>query len=154
MKNKTKKMIVLLLLLAAIAMPIASWAAEEADKATGGVDLSVLSAYIWRGQELTRHSVVVQPSATIGYKGFTFNAWGNLDTKPYSSTDASYSSNYTETDITLSYAKKLGIVQVGGGYIYYALAAPYSGAPDPLDSPGSFSDCWPGYAFISDTDRL
>jgi hypothetical protein len=50
------------------------------------------------------------------------------------STDASYSSNYTETDITLSYAKKLGIVQVGGGYIYYALAAPYSGAPDPLDS--------------------
>lgn len=84
MKNKTKKMIVLLLLLAAIAMPIASWAAEEADKATGGVDLSVLSAYIWRGQELSRHSVVVQPSATIGYKGFTFNAWGNLDTNPYS----------------------------------------------------------------------
>lgn len=136
MKNKTKKIIVLLLLLSAIiVMPMTSLAAEEADKVTGGVDLSVLSAYIWRGQELSRDSVVIQPSATVSYKGFTFNAWGNLDTKPYSSTDeVSYSSNYTETDITLSYAKKLGMVQLGGGYIYYALGAPYSGAPDPLDS--------------------
>jgi hypothetical protein len=108
--------------------------AAEEDKVTGEIAAGVLSAYIWRGQELSRHSIVVQPSVTVGYKGFSFNAWGNLDTKPYSAALANYSSNYTETDLTLSYTKKLGIVQVGGGYIYYALGAPYSGAADPLDS--------------------
>jgi len=147
MKNTMKNIIAALLLLLIIAMPLTSVADEqkpaetkpveqkqEEDKVTGEVAASVLTAYIWRGQELSRDSVVIQPSATISYKGFSFNAWGNLDTKPYSSTDASYSSNYTETDITLSYAKKLGIVQLSGGYIYYSLNAPYSGAADPNDS--------------------
>lgn len=108
--------------------------AAEEDTVTGEIAAGVLSAYIWRGQELSRHSIVVQPSVTVGYKGFSFNAWGNLDTKPYSAALANYSSNHTETDLTLSYTKKLGIVQAGGGYIYYALGAPYSGAADPLDS--------------------
>jgi len=148
MKNNMKKIITTFLLFLIIAvLPVISRAEEpkpvepkpveqkqEEDKVTGEVAASVLSAYIWRGQELSRHSVVIQPSVTANYKGFTANVWGNLDTKPYSSTDASYSSNYTETDLTLSYAKKLGIVQLGGGYIYYALGAPYSGAADPLDS--------------------
>jgi hypothetical protein len=107
---------------------------QEEDKVTGGLDVSVLSAYIWRGQELTRHSVVVQPSATLSYKGFTANVWGNLDTKPYSAGDAKYAGNFTEADITLSYLKKIGIVQMGAGYIYYALAAPYAGATDPQDA--------------------
>jgi len=148
MKNIRNKIIAAFLILFIITiLPVTSRAEEqkpaeskaveqkqEEDKVTGEVAASVLSAYIWRGQELSRDSIVIQPSATISYKGFSFNAWGNLDTKPYSSTDASYSSNYTETDITLSYAKKLGIVQLGGGYIYYALNAPYSGAADPNDS--------------------
>lgn len=108
--------------------------AADEDKVTGEAAISVLSAYIWRGQELTRHGIVLQPSVTVNYKGFTANIWGNLDTRPYSAGSDKYSSNYTETDLTLSYAKKLGIVQLGGGYIYYALGAPYSGAADPADS--------------------
>jgi hypothetical protein len=107
---------------------------QEEDKVTGEIDLSVLSAYVWRGQELTRNSVVVQPAATVGYKGFSVNVWGNLDTKPYSATNANYGGKYTETDYTISYSKKLGILQVTPGYIYYALGAPYSGAVAPLDS--------------------
>jgi hypothetical protein len=67
---------------------------------TGEVDFSVLSAYIWRGYEQTRDSVVVQPAATVSYKGFSVNVWGNLDTKPYSATDAKYGAKYTETDFT------------------------------------------------------
>ena len=94
----------------------------------------MLSAYIWRGQELSRDSVVVQPAATLSYKGFSVNIWGNLDTKPYSATDAKYGAKYTETDFTISYSRKLGIVQLGGGYIYYALGAPYAGGTAPLDS--------------------
>ncbi len=107
---------------------------QEEEKVTGEVDLSVMSAYIWRGQELSRHSVVVQPAATLSYKGFSVNVWGNLDTRPYSAADANYGAKYTETDFTISYSKKFGIVQVGGGYIYYALGAPYAGGTAPLDS--------------------
>lgn len=106
----------------------------EEDKVTGQIDFSALSAYIWRGQELSRHSVVVQPAVTASYKGLSLNVWGNLDTKPYSASGEQYSSNYNETDVTLSYSNKFGIVQVGAGYIYYALAAAVPGGTDLLDS--------------------
>lgn len=109
-------------------------AVPEEDKVTGEIDLSVLSAYIWRGQELSRDSVVVQPAATLSYKGFSVNIWGNMDTKPYSATDAKYGANYTETDYTISYSKKFGILQVTPGYIYYGLGASYAGGTDYLDS--------------------
>ena len=56
-------------------------AAEE--KPTGDFTVAAMSRYIWRGYELSRNSIVVQPSATIGYKGFSANIWGNLDTRPY-----------------------------------------------------------------------
>ena len=108
--------------------------AQEEDKVTGELDLSVLSAYIWRGYEQSRNSVVVQPAATLSYKGFSVNIWGNLDTRPYSALDNKYAAKYTETDFTVSYSRKFGLVQVGGGYIYYALGAPYAGGTAPLDS--------------------
>jgi hypothetical protein len=106
----------------------------EEDKVTGEIDLSVLSAYIWRGYEQSRDSVVVQPAVTASYKGFSLNVWGNLDTRPYSAADAKYAANYTETDYTISYSKKFGILQVTPGYIYYGLGAPYAGGTAPLDS--------------------
>ena len=108
--------------------------APEEDKVTGEVAASILSAYIWRGQELTRHSVVIQPSVTASYKGFTVNLWGNIDTKPYAAGNQSYSSNFTETDVTLSYSRKFGMVQAGAGYIYYGLSATTPGGTDLLDS--------------------
>ena len=108
--------------------------APEEDKVTGEVAASILSAYIWRGQELTRHSVVIQPSLTASYKGFTANLWGNLDTDPYSAGDqVIHSDFFTETDVTLSYTHKFGIVSVGGGYIYYGL---HGSAPGGSVSPG------------------
>jgi hypothetical protein len=160
MKNViTKIMIVMILLLLIAALPATSGAEEqktvvpeqkpavtqaapaaapeqkpEEDKVTGELDLSVLTAYIWRGYEQTRDSVVVQPSATVSYKGFSVNVWGNLDSRPYSATGDNYSAKYTETDYTVSYSHKFGIVQVTPGYIYYALGAPYAGGTAPLDS--------------------
>ncbi len=144
MKNTMRKIIVVSFLsLMVAALPATSRAEEqkkpveqkqEADKVTGGIDLNVLSAYIWRGQELTRSSIVIQPSATIGYKGFSFNVWGNLDTKPYSAAAANFGGKYTETDFTLSYSKKFGIFQMTPGYIYYALGAANTSAAVPLDS--------------------
>lgn len=144
MKNNIKTIITFLLLVLILApLPMIARAADELkpaeqkqeeDKVTGEVAASVLNAYVWRGQELTRHSVVIQPSLTANYKGFTANVWGNLDTKPYSGGNEQYSANYTETDVTLSYSRKFGIVQAGAGYIYYGLAAAVPGGADLLDS--------------------
>jgi len=109
-------------------------AAPAEDKPTGSLSISGLSKYVWRGYENTRNSVVVQPSLTVGYKGFSANVWGNIDTAPYSTTNANYSSTWTETDITLSYTKTFGILNAGLGYIYYGLQAPNAGAAKPLDA--------------------
>jgi len=137
MKKMMKKTITVILLAIFFAsQSLMAWANEEAaaEKVTGEVAAGVMSAYIWRGQELTRHSMVIQPSMTVGYKGFTANIWGNLDTDPYSAADEEYSSNFTETDVTLSYSHTFGRVTAGLGYIYYALAAAAPGGTDLPDS--------------------
>jgi len=92
----------------------------EEEKPFADLSVSFLSDYIWRGQELSRDSIVVQPSMTIGYKGFSANIWGNLDTDPYVS-DGNSPSNWNETDLTLAYSRSLGPVNARVGYIYYSL---------------------------------
>lgn len=114
--------------------PAPSPAPTEEEKPTGELSVSGLTAYIWRGYENTRNSIVIQPSLTVGYKGFSANIWGNLDTQPYSQTNVTNSSTWTETDYTLSYTKTIGIVNAGVGYIYYGLGAANAGAAKPLDS--------------------
>lgn len=123
-------------LFAETAMP-ATGAAKpaEEEKPAGDVTVTAMSRYIWRGYELSRDSVVFQPSMTIGYKGFSANFWGNLDTKPYfaGAVDTSHSSAWNETDWTLWYTKNLGRFNLGFGYIYYALASLNRDAPDRAD---------------------
>ncbi len=79
-----------------------------------------MSQYIWRGYELSKDSLVIQPSATVGYKGFSLNLWGNLDTDVYAGPFKG-SSKWNETDFTVAYEHSFGPVGVGLGYIYYAL---------------------------------
>jgi hypothetical protein len=127
-----------LLVCTVLAVPGAPlWAEEE--KPTGDFTTAVLNQYVWRGYELSRNSIVIQPSMTIGYKGFTANIWGNLDTKPYSPASASYTGTWNETDLTLSYTKTLGLFNVGGGYIYYSLASLNKDAADRNDSQELFA---------------
>lgn len=114
--NKTMKRYLAFAAFAVIAGPTPLHA-EEAAKPTAGVDLGLFSQYIWRGLELSKDSLVIQPSLTIGYQGASLNVWGNLDTD----NEAYDGSKYNETDLTLSYARSLGMVKLGGGYIYYAL---------------------------------
>jgi len=122
-----------LLIVAVLTVPGAPVRAEE-EKPTGDITVSVLSAYVSRGYELSRNSVVIQPSMTVGYKGFSANLWGNLDTNPYSPVGTAYSSAWNETDWTLSYSKTLGLFNVGAGYIYYSLPSLNRDAPDRADS--------------------
>jgi hypothetical protein len=116
-------------------------AAVAEEKPTGDFTVAAMSQYIWRGYELSRNSIVVQPSATIGYKGFSANIWGNLDTRPYFSGtgSTSYASTWNETDLTLSYTKNLGLFNIGAGYIYYGLAALNKDAPDRADAQEIFA---------------
>ncbi len=90
--------------------------AEKAEKALSGeVSLSALSAYIWRGQELSRHSLVLQPSFTLEYKGFSANLWGNWDSDPYFEGQ----DHWNEADYTFSYKGEYGLLNYGAGYLYY-----------------------------------
>jgi hypothetical protein len=89
---------------------------EKPEKTLSGeLSLSALSAYIWHGQELSRHSVVLQPSLTFQYKGFSATAWGNWDSGPYmDGTD-----RLNEEDYSVSYEGGYGLLTYGIGYLYY-----------------------------------
>ena len=129
-----KRNILIFLILFMFVYPMISYAdvvpGPVEDKITGEADLSFLTAFIFRGKELTRNSAVIQPSVTVSYEGFSSNIFGNFDTNPYSTTGSVHSSHYTETDYTLSYSKKFGILQVTPGYIYYDTGSPYKGGSD------------------------
>jgi hypothetical protein len=112
-KNKHRLMVVLAALICSV--PFTTYAEEE--KATTEIGTAVLSQYIWRGQELSRDSLVVEPYITVGYAGFSANIWGNIDTN----TKLTDETKWTETDITLSYSKEIGMTTLTGGYIYYGL---------------------------------
>jgi hypothetical protein len=121
-----------------LAIPVSSLFAEE-EKPAVDLTAAALSQYVWRGYEMSRNSIVIQPSMTIGYKGFSANLWGNLDTKPYSATDKSYTGTWNETDFILTYTKTVGMFTVGGGYGYYSLASMNKDAADRNDSQELFA---------------
>ena len=151
---KVKKNLVICCMIIAMSAITASglFAAEE-EKPVTDVTVAVLSQSLWRGYELSRNGVVIQPSLTVGYRGFSANVWGNLDAKPYYAGTApgtSYSSAWNETDITLSYSKTLGLVTVGGGYIYYGLGPLNQDSADRLDSQELFASLGLN-AFLSPT---
>ena len=121
-RMKMKRHVLILGIVTAIFCSTCSVAiAEDAVKPTANFDLGIFSQYIWRGLEQSYNSAVIEPSLTLGYQGFSFNVWGNLDTDRKLRNLETHSSKYTETDMTLSYAKNLGLFTLGGGYIYYAL---------------------------------
>ncbi len=120
---------------------LAAFSAEllyaDEERPTGEAAVSVLSKYVWRGYELSRNSVVVQPSLAVGYRGFSANLWGNMDTRPYyggTEPGKNYAGAWNETDLTLFYSKTLGSFTLGGGYIYYGLGALNQDAPKRLDA--------------------
>lgn len=80
---KTKKYIRLAVLGALSCMQLGGLAMAEEDKPTANLAVSALSKYVWRGFELSKDSIVLQPSATVAYKGFSANVWGNEDTNVY-----------------------------------------------------------------------
>ncbi|RZB36649.1 MAG: hypothetical protein SRB2_01951 [Desulfobacteraceae bacterium Eth-SRB2] len=117
MKTKVFKLGVLIGFFVLIFGTANLWAEEESPSASA--DVAFLSKYVWRGQELSRGSMVIQPSLTISYMGFSGNLWGNLDTDQYKDDEEDH--DWTETDLTLSYGRAFGMLSAEAGYIYYAL---------------------------------
>lgn len=87
------------------------------DKPTADLTMGAYSKYVWRGFELSKDSMVLEPSMTVAYKGFSANLWGNLDTDHYTLG----SNKWTETDLTLAYERTVGPVDLSAGYIYYGV---------------------------------
>ncbi|MBF0466687.1 MAG: hypothetical protein HQK88_07640 [Nitrospirae bacterium] len=95
------------------------------DNATTTLVLSGFNRYVFRGYEISSHSLVLQPSIAVAYKGFSAKFWGNLDTNE-TATQSFVPNNpgnksYNETDITLSYTRSWGIFSLTGGYVYYGV---------------------------------
>jgi len=98
--------------------------ATEEEKPFADLTVGAYSQYIWRGFALSKDSIVIQPSMTVGYKGFSMNLWGNLDSDPFDADPTvDNKSNWTETDLTLAYDWEMGPVGLSAGYIYYGLDA-------------------------------
>ena len=87
----------------------------EATPATATAEANVLSGYVWRGQVLNDEAVL-QPSFTMGNNGFTINTWGNMNLTDSGAADVP---DFSELDLTLAYAKTVGEVGLGVGYIDY-----------------------------------
>jgi hypothetical protein len=66
--------------------------------------------------------MVIQPSVTASYRGFSLNVWGNFDTYDNNPVGPELGPAWNETDITLSYTHEL-LKNLNGttGMIYYAL---------------------------------
>jgi len=100
---------------------------KEKTRPIASAEVGLFSQYLWRGWALSQGSLVIQPSATVEYWGFSLNLWGNLDTdmKP-PDPDGFRGFKWNETDVTVAWERTFGPVTTGAGYIYYALDS----APD------------------------
>ena len=100
-------------------------APAPAPEVTGSASVAFLNRYIFRGYRIGESGLVIQPSASLSYKGFTFTYWGNLDTHQKNTTSATFAgegqSGYNETDLTLSYTYGIDKLSLTGGYIHYEL---------------------------------
>ena len=111
-----KKMIKTLVMAGLAALTLGSVPAlAEEDSLSVSADVGVFSQYVWRGYAFSDDSIVIQPSATVSYKGFSMNLWGNLDT------DYGDDADFNETDLTFSYDWSYDTVSMGVGYIFYGL---------------------------------
>ena len=124
----------------------AVFAAEAVDKPTTeetaperptfNFSADFLSQYVWRGYALSNKSLVIQPSMTVGYKGFAANIWGNFDTDENNEFRPHGQANWNETDLTISYSHKIyKVLSATVGGIYYAL----DNADDSLEVYGGLS---------------
>ena len=97
----------------------------EESKINVGLDLPLVSEYVWRGMQIN-DGLVLQPSLTLGYSGFSFNLWGNMDLSNFGEDTCAYTSDcdnragqFTEIDLTIDYSHSFDKFTLGVGLIDY-----------------------------------
>jgi hypothetical protein len=118
---------------ALVALAVGGTATLASAAATVTTALDVNSAYVWRGLTFN-DGFVIQPSIDVSYNGFAVNVWANYDLNDF---DGLVEENqFSEVDLTASYAFKLGAVDASVGIIEYAFPTTYpalwSGDPKPV----------------------
>ena len=118
-----------------------------------GGDAAVVSKYIWRGQRLT-NDWGLQPSATLGIKGFSFNAWENIDLTAVNEGDGLFLSEnplapagehnglqgkFSEVDYTFSFARSFEQISIDLGTIFYTFPERSASLPATTELYGSVS---------------
>ncbi len=95
---------------------IAGGTATQAAAAVAVATLDTNSAYVWRGLT-ANNGMVTQPSIDVSANGFAVNVWANYDLSDY---DGKVEENqFSEVDLTASYAFKVRAVDVSVGVIEY-----------------------------------
>jgi hypothetical protein len=92
-------------------------AAMAEEDVTFGVAADFFSKYVWRGQNVV-DDWVLQPSASLGYKGFTASIWGNVDMTG----DLVDDWEFSEVDYAIDYSNTFPGQETLGysvGLIYY-----------------------------------
>ena len=106
-------------------------------------DVATVSKYIWRGQRLT-NDWSVQPSATFGAAGLSFNIWGNMDLTAVNEGDSLFlpenpaapagthnglRGKFSEVDYTFSFARSFEAASIDVGTIVYTFPERSAGLP-------------------------
>ena len=117
----TKKLITGITATALLFTAGASAVMAEEEVPSADASVGFYSKYVWRGFELSKDSLVIQPSLSVSYMGFGANLWANLDTDLY----GTEKHKWNETDLTLSYDGAYEKLGYGVGWIYYALDSTY-----------------------------
>jgi hypothetical protein len=95
------------------------------EKITGSASVGVLNRYIFRGYEIGKSGLVIQPSLSASLKGFSATFWGNIDTNQRNTTTAAFANEgrkgFNETDLTLSHTHAFGKLSLTGGYTFYSV---------------------------------
>jgi hypothetical protein len=94
----------------------AVWAQDtNAPSVEASLDLAAASAYVWRGQVINAEAVC-QPEISAQKGGWAFIVWANLDLTERAVEDAP---QFTEIDLTATYARQFGPVELVVGYSEY-----------------------------------
>jgi hypothetical protein len=108
---------------AALADEPASTPAPDAPAVSGDATVTFANAYVFRGFQLGRDSLVIQPAANVGYRGFTLGLWSNIDTKQHDTDNFVPTTpgerQLNEVDLSLAYEQAFGPVTLSGGWLYY-----------------------------------
>jgi len=83
------------------------------------IGLDANSAYVWRGLTYNK-GLVLQPWMDVTTPfGLNFNVWANFDIDDYD--DTLEENEFSEVDLTISYSRKVGPIELSVGAVKYVL---------------------------------